>query len=696
MSIEIDINGRKLHIPKGLKLNREVESTVLTKSDTAYDFNYPIEIPLTEAARFALGFPDELSTINRDYKLSGNLIIDGIFFSSVNIVVLSINKRSKTCRISILGTNNNLYALFGNKKVCDLEMGGIRIVSRTETGFDPINYVFPHIEIGLYDKGELRLEYRASEVNAYMTAIAKGIITEDFLFPKAADLKGDIPGVADSVAIINAYDDARDRYVDADLWNAMAMTWEYMPSVTPSPNPFANNERHFWVPMFKLVRVLEEIFAEAGITLEADILTDPKFAKLLLYNTYAINTGVAGYYDYDAGRPAADNWYQLTAGTLTAIINPYNHLPQMGIAEFLLQLAKRFNLCYGYDALAQKVVIKEDRNFVANADIILDITNIADPKPSINYEVSDSFINGYKFSFASDPLNDATSEDVADDVQKKNYLGAVNSFAGLGGLGTPAIGDIAYVKNENAYYIFQNAVNWILYSHNINVFSTTDKDNLQEVETKVISLPMKMQEMQMLGLYPAYAYAGPIIGDYYTNDNEIVPFSKIGMNFGSYNYFDWDDTREWADYPYDPGGGLGHPWEAHKHQAPAKKTIEHLPTLLSYVGKVEGIFAGDEYYGASSGPFDNAGTLYPDIYPCCWSNASGVQEGIYKEWWLQLVKDVHNSVSTERPVLMDAATYHKLDINRTLFVIEGLRYVLKKANFVMPFPEIATLYLVRV
>lgn len=696
MSIEIEINSRKLHIPKGLKLNREVESTVLTKSEAPYDFNYPIELPLTEHNRWALGFPDELSVMNRNYTITGSLIIDGIFFSAVKVVVLSINKRSKTCRISIIGTFNPLYAQFGKKRVCDLEMGGIRIVSRSETGFDPINYVFPHIEIGLYDKGELRLEYRGFEVNAYITAVSKGVIIEDFLFPKAVDLKGDIPGIDDGVAFINAYDDARDRHVDADLWNAMAMAWEYMPSVTPSPNPFANNERHFWVPMFKLVRVLEEIFAEAGITLDADILTDTKFAKLLLYNTYAINTGVAGYYDVDVSRAPEDNWYQLTAGTLTAIINPYNHLPQMTIAEFLQELAKRYNLSYNYDAIAQKVVIKEDRNFIANADIILDLTKVADPKPIINYEASDSFINGYKFKFTPDSFNEATSEDVADDWQKKNYLGAVNMFSGLGALGTPALEDIAYVRNENAYYVYRESVNWVLYSHNINVFATTDKDNLQEIETKCISLPMKMQEMQMLGLFPAYASVGPIIGSYFTNANEIVPFSKIGMNYGAYNYFDWDDTREWADYPFNPDGGIGHPWEAHKHQAKPKRLSEHLPTILSYVGKTDGIYVGDGYYGASSGPFDNAGTLHTNIYPCCWSNSSGANEGIYKEWWMQLVQSVENSVSTERLVLMDVLTYKKLDINRTLFVIEGLRYVLKKANFVMPFPDMATLYLVRV
>lgn len=695
MSIELVINGQSMPLPKGIKLNREVESTVLTKSDTAYDFNYPIEIPLTEAARFALGSPDELSVINREYKLSGNLVIDGIFFSAVTIIVLSINKRSKTCRISILGAYNNLYAQFGKKRVCDLEMGGLRFASRTETGFDPIYYTFAHVEIGLYDMGELRLEYASSEINAYMTAIAKGIIVEDFLFPKAVDLAGNIPGVIDGVAVINAYDDERDRYVDADLSNAMAMAWEYMPSVTPT-NPFTNNERHFWVPMFKLVRVLEEIFAEAGITLEADILTDSKFAKLVLYNTYAINTGVTGYYDYDPGRASEDNWYELRAGAATGYIFPYNHLPQMEIAEFLRELAKRYNLCYNYDPLAQKVVIKEDRNFIASADLVLDLTSVADPKPSINYEVSDSFVNGYKFKFAEDSLNAATTEENADDVQRKVYKGGVDKYSSLGTLGTPAVNEIAYIKNENAYYVYSASDGWIVYSHNVNVFATSDKDNLMEVETKVISLPMKMQPMEMLGLYPAYAYAGPIIGDYYTNANEIVPFSKIGMNFGAYNYFDWDDMREWADYPFAMDGGGGHPWEAHKHQAKPRPAIAHLPTLLSYVGKIEGITAGYEFYAASSGPYDNSGTLFTDIYPCCWSNGSGVNEGIYEEWWLPLVKDVHNSVSTERLALIDAATYLKIDPNRTLFVIEGLRYVLKKANFVMPFPELATLYLVRV
>jgi hypothetical protein len=684
MSIELKINNIALPLPRGIKMNREMETTIFNKEDTVYDFSYPIEIPLTANARIALGFPDVLSISNRNQVYNGTLIIDGIFVSEVSIALLGVNKKSETCRISIIGQYADLAKEFGSKRVNDIEIGGVRFLPYSAVGIEDIEYTFPNIEDGAYDYGELRLTYKGGEVNNAITRIAKGIVVEDFLFPKAIDLGGNLPGLDDGIAVINAWDTAKDRYVDADLYNAMAMEYEYMPSVVPA-NPFANNQRHFWVPMFKIKNVLVEIFDEQGLSLEADILSDAAFAKLVLYNTHAINVGWSGGWDDAVPR------FNMVAGANTAYVYPRQHLPNMSINTFLRELAKRFNWQFQYDRLNKKVTIKEDRKLTEYPDAIIDLSKVADPKPTINYEKSDTFLNGYKFSFEDDPNNPAQNENVQNDLSLYNNRGAINTIAGIGGISSPVIDDYVFVKSENAYYKYVGGEGFVLYSHNIGGYSTTDNgESLLDITTKCVSPPMMLQSVKMINYYPAYASVFTLIGDYYDNENEIVPFSKIGMTYNTFNYIDFGNEN---GILYSPG--IGHPWAAHTFQDNKRVPIDHLPTIISYVGYIDGVSGSIKYYGATTGAYTNNGAAaYSNNYSGAWDIPGGY--GLYPNWWASFVAQIIGSISTEWVVLIDAATYTKMDLNNVVFVIDGLRYVAKKANIVMGFPDLATLQLVKV
>jgi hypothetical protein len=670
---------------KGTKLNRELETAIFNKEEGVYDINYPIEIPLTTEAKIALNDPDVLANVSREQKYEGELIIDGIYVSKVDVIVLQVNLQANTVRISILGQYAALANEFGNKKVNQLEMGGYRILSRTATGFDDIDYTFPHIEDGLYDYGELRLSYKSAEINAYMTAIAKGIITDDFLFPKAVDLGG-IDGISDAEVIINAWDHDRDRYVDADLYNAMASVWEFIPSTTPA-NAFTNNQRHAWVPMYKVIRVLEEIFAEANISVEGDILTDAEFGKITLYNTHAINTGVTGLYDTDPGRPTSDNWFTLNCGLAQAYLDPKNHLPDISINDFLRALAKRYNLQYSYDRFSRTLKIKEDRKLVTTPEKVIYLSDFANPKPSINYEKGDSFLNGYEFSFESDSANPANSDDVLDDVADYTYRGDIASFNDIGTIASPVTNDVCFIRNVNSYYKYTSLEGWVLYSHNIAKYKTSAKDNLLQVSTKIVSTPMILQNVEMIDFFASYISVGTVIGTYYTNDVEVVPMSKIGITYDIYNYIDWDNENGILYAP-----GVGHPWLPHLFQS-KKRPVSHLPTVVTYVGEQDGLTGSRKYYMATSGAYDSKGDVLTDIYSGSWTNPGDI--GLYKDWWKDLVNMVQDSISTEWQVLIDAATYNELDVNNAVFWIDGLKYLCKKANIVMPFPEIATMQLVK-
>lgn len=687
--IEIVINGYSLPLPKGFRLNREVETQIFNKEMSAYDFTYPIEVPLTDEARAALGFPDVIARSEHQATYPGKLIIDSIFVSGVTITVLSVNQIANTCRLSVLGQYRSLREVFGNKRVCDLDMGGLEFIERhIEPGFDPYEYLFTesslHIKDGLYNYNKLKIVYRGGKVNCFMTALAKGIIERPYLFPKAVDLRGDVPGNSGGVSVINAWDFERDRYVDADFYNAMATDWEYMPDINPS-NPFANNQRHFWVPMFRLVKVLNAIFSESGIFVEGDLFSDPKAQDIVLYNTHAINIGVQISIAFDI--PTGEWLTTLTAGRGLAYIIPGNHLPKMEIVDFLYALGKRYNLQFEFDPLNSSVRILEDRQLIENSPQVLDITTVTTPKGLVTRKSEVSYFNGYQFKFEQDSANSEFSTDVKDDFEGRTVAGSINHLGA-----TPSFPlsteDLVYVRNENAYYRYLGSGEYALFSHNLGAYSTGSSNNLQQVMTSVISPPMMVQVVKRIKYFSGYGRVLNLVGVYDELDGQAVPFSHIGMSFDEYHYIDWDETN---GNTYSPG--VGHPWRPHFFQT-RKLPISHLPVLVSCLGFKKGIVGiDDEYFMATSGAFDNRGIgITP--YRGCWSAPAA--NGLYEEWWQRFAQYVQDSILVEYDVLLSAELYNKLKISSGKFKIDGLHFLIKKANFIMPFPERSTIQFVKV
>lgn len=688
--VEIEVNGTILPIVPGTRINREVETKIFTKDDAAYDFSYPIELPLTNEARIALDFPDIVERAVVKKSFAAQIIIDGISRYTATLKVLSASQITATCRITIVGEYANLAEALGDKRVCDLEMGGFQILEHTASGFDPINYNFGlHIKDGAYDFGELRLHYRGYGLNAYMTAVANGTIATDFLFPKAVDY-GDSPGNTGGKSIINAWDAPRNRYVEADLLNAMYMAWKWMPDAVPA-NIYTSDERHFCVPMFRLIAVLKACFLENGIKLEGDILTDVKLQDVVLYNTHAINRGVSIYYDTDPSRSMHDNWLMINCGWEKGYLTPGNHLPRMKIIDFINELSRRYNWRFKYNAEEKLVSVNADKNLTTRIDTIVNLSDVCDPKKVINHEREDAFLNGYEFSFESDGLDSATSDDAKDDVDTFRFRGTVNEQTDIHlTFGAPLVGDIAYVRNVDSYFQYVQDDGWQMYSRNIGKYRTVKKENLQQITTKIISPPMDVVAMRTISLFPGYGHAFSVIGTSVDNEWEAVPYSNIGISHDFFFYVDWDDDN---GTKYIEGTGIGHPWIPHGLQS-RKKPIEHLPHLVSCVGFQTGIAGSSTlYFMATTGQYNSSGVAV-NAYPGSWNNPEN--KGLYSDWWRELVERVADSLAVDVDVLMDLIMYLKIDLNSTKFKIDNLYYLCKKASIVLPLPETSKLSLVRI
>lgn len=682
--IELIIKNMRIALSLDAVTTREVETRIFNKEPTAYDFNIPIDLPLTDETRIALEFPDVIAatTLSREYP--AKLIIDAVYSTAVKVILLSVSQVAKTCRITIVGSYASLADVFGDAKVCELVMGGFDVLTRSEVSFEELNFTMPqNIRDGAYEYGEIRIKYRGSDVNAYMTAVAKGIIITDYLFPKALDIKGDTPSNSGGIDIINAYDYDRDRYVEADLYNFVNSEWQWIPDTTPM-NQYEAEQRHWWVPMYKLTKVLEHCFTEYGISVDNAILGDAKLRDVVLYNTHAINTGFVGEWKHTY----PDNYLQITAGFPNAYLLPRNHLPKMKIIDFLNEIGKRYNWQFQYNVLYKKIEIIADKNTTTTIDNIIDLSDNVNPKAIINFEQSDAFLNGYRFKFDSDGADSATSTDVQDDVYKYSSRGSIAALTDIGTILLPLVEEVVFVRNTNTWHKYDSEEGWILYSHNIGAYNSSGKDNAQEVTTQVVSCPMTIPDIQMI---PINIYmGGPEFGVSYTNSWESVPFSEIGITFDQYNYIDWD-ALSGPEYPI--GTGVGHPWISHFNSA-RKSPIAHLPHVITCVGFRKGILGSErEYYMATTGHYNSRGELL-DIYSGSWTNENGM--GIYRDWWADFVIAVTNSMVVEYDVLLDAATYHNINVNSTKFKIDGLFFLCKKASFVQPMPSVNKMSLVKI
>jgi hypothetical protein len=379
-------------------------------------FSLPVEIPMTARNRTFLGFPESFST-------SPSALLENWRVDVYADHVLHLQDGNMKL-INHVGRLDDLHGSYQFNITGSKSIYGKKIKGKT----------LRDLALGGSISWSLGLDCR-SFAQRVMTDPTYGEYKDRFTFPP--------------VVMEDYFDTTRDDYnnelltlntVNSVVFNpAFTVGWLYgvekvgVPgAVVTSGN--ADYEHHRTVPFFNLVYVLKQCFAEFGVQLSGSFLTMPDVAKLTIFNNCSLEK-------YDPNFP------QETGRMLV----PSNHVPDIGIYEFIRRICNAFNLKLVFlnNQQAQLNFCESALNFAEQyknftSNVIVDYTGA---------ERNAMYENGYTLSFEPDGA-DAYWSDRVKDMKDYEIVASVNAFADIAGLtlATPNSSHFIYIKNENYYY----------------------------------------------------------------------------------------------------------------------------------------------------------------------------------------------------------------------------------------------------
>lgn len=683
-SIDIQVNGISLPVSKDFKISREFESNIFDRSNKAVDFTLPAQIPLSDEVKKALNLPHIIANPNlkRDYKAF--LIIDGVFSSEVTLRIISTNLKTNIVEISLLGDYGSVSRIFGETKVNELTLGGKRTIGTLQTGSVLSNTI---------DSGGLTINYTPCDTMDHMQDVADGTILTDYTFYMACDEAANIPEIhtrqqafmgdraanmPESRSMINLYHDFGGSNIG--FIDPVRATIEH--TYFNGGNINMTNDRYFWVPFFRLQYVLEQCFKEFGFSIDLGELDNFNFYSVTLFNTYAINRVKLTKSAPTSTSCIIDIEHHGTE------IEPKNHVPDMKITEFLTEVGKLMNIQFLLNFTTKSVSLKLLRTLDPSQGKIVDISNRVNPKAEINFESQDIF-NGYEFSFKDDSKNSYSSEGLSDNVDSYNMRGVYDNHDDLNGIATPTIGDIAYVKCENAYHQYSGD-GWWPFAHNLNVFKTKDADDLLKVEIGIQPVRMKRQHQVF---FTTTANTGTFLGDtdQVLKDNVLMPVTAIGMAGDNLLYI-YKSVMELGDGTPRPSG------EHIQHFGVANGSAKaELPHVANYIGLTDAIVNDSTHYPCgSSTRWGTNGVIHKGENFYFASPDTQFVYGLYPEYWKGFTDKMEQSVQVKYECIWDAVIQQKSPLNETYFKINGLYFLCRSAEIDAPFPSVAELTLVRI
>jgi hypothetical protein len=221
-----------------------------------------------------------------------------------------------------------------------------------------------------------------------------------------------------------------------------------------NPSYFAFSDALLWVntmiPFIYLTDVVKAVFASLNIQVSGEFFTDPMIRKLLLYNNRTldfldITQGAVSQRRTPAAVEAGDtNPAQeslIYQNTFDFTIRLANHVPDIGVVDFLKALKNTLFLKYDFNLLQNKVEIRFTRSIIRSREV-LDLT--AQVERGHNYY--HRRIDGLRFSYEhKDPL----LENGQNPVPVPDHT--VLSFTDLAGLDA-ALEEYAYVQSLSATF----------------------------------------------------------------------------------------------------------------------------------------------------------------------------------------------------------------------------------------------------
>ena len=234
---------------------------------------------------------------------------------------------------------------------------------------------------------------------------------------------------------------------------------------SPISSGQANYEHYRTVPFFSFKYILNEIFKEAGFKLAGEFWTDARFDDMLLFNNYSID--IYNYANHtDVNRQ----------------ILPFNHLPDMAIAEFLTNVLQTFNV--KMDIISDtNTVLLTYRKSAINSRNAVDVTSflVNNVISTFTYPDKTGYTLKYKWdqadSMKNDFVKDQTIVGAETYIGDKLLVGTLQNKAALSSFNYTrplTINDCVFVSSEQLYYSVANAtvnpIIWEVYAERLQPF----------------------------------------------------------------------------------------------------------------------------------------------------------------------------------------------------------------------------------
>jgi hypothetical protein len=268
-------------------------------------------------------------------------------------------------------------------------------------------------------------------------------------------------------------------------------------------------------PFPYVAAIIDKIFLEAGYTLLRDFFTEENELK----QTCIFNPNRCIYFEH----PVEDDTVDITL---------QNHLPRTKVLDFFILLRVPFGLDLYFNYYKKEVSIIS-RKEVLNGREIIDFSD----KVSDDYKVyTKDMLANYSFTMKED------SGDTywADRVRKKtDFLPAahyleVNEFTDLPSTDQ---GTIGFVKNEDAYYVYEKnqdtgLIEWQFLSLNLQDYSVGTGEDLK-VEGEIGPLISEFHRFAgFIGAYQPWSWDTPvtsIFGNFENGPNGINAYAEFGL-----------------------------------------------------------------------------------------------------------------------------------------------------------------------
>ncbi|MES2457206.1 MAG: hypothetical protein V4594_16750 [Bacteroidota bacterium] len=401
-----------LDLIPGTVLDVEALQESFDEDITSGEFTLPIDVEWTDNNRRLFNFSERVE----NFKRAENFFICTVYYQHFPELVRAkftilgkqgnFNYRKGKFTASISGSKGLYGSAIRNKKMTDLSLGGI-------------------IEWAGMDSREFAYSHATGGQPQYPYISFAPVAIEQFFQEDRRDFLGEFL--------------AKDTVNTVVITGVGTNDWTFgRPSTTdpstPVPSGTDGYQDYRTVPFFKTQNVFSKCFTEFGFTVSGDLLEDPEFLDLCMFNNYGIEILSRTFIDFNRR------------------IIPSNHMPDVLISDWLKAMF----------SLTSMFPVFEDNNKVRlvyhKTDIV--VNKIVSLDDEIDGEFESETLdgtateNGYKVAFAWDSADQYYSERVKDRKDKT----LVATVAVYGDLATLDIGrpmntdDIVLVQSENIFY----------------------------------------------------------------------------------------------------------------------------------------------------------------------------------------------------------------------------------------------------